>query len=90
MKMVVAGLLLVSAVGASEEYSSNVCKVVMARYEIDPDIKSTKGWRRVANNDNLQDYTDVYILEKDKDILGKCLAKEGFDIESYKRTIGGL
>jgi hypothetical protein len=51
------------------------------RHEIDPDLKAAKGWKRVCNNDKLENYLTKKISSLDKQDLCMCLT---FNVEESR------
>lgn len=50
------------------------CKALYLRNELDPDLKAVKGWKRVCNNDKLENYLTKNITPWEKKELCNCLA----------------
>ncbi len=75
--------------GRIESYYAvaNRCDKMMKKYDIDPSIRSIRGWKRTINNDQLSLYIkDISIY--DKKIVGQCLISKGFNIDKLTRGIG--
>lgn len=49
------------------------CKTLYNRNDIDPDLKAVKGWKRVCNNDKLENYLDKKISLIEKLEICSCL-----------------
>lgn len=75
--------------GISTTSYARECKKIFEKYQIEPEIKSSRGWKRVIRQNNLNDYITMEIDEVDDIFLKKCLIQYGFKIEHYKRSIGG-
>ncbi len=51
------------------------CNLIFKRNEIDPDLKAAKGWKRVCNNDKLENYLTKKVSPGEKAELCMCLTK---------------
>ena len=60
----------------------NNCDKVYKKYNIDPDIKSVRGWRRVSKNNKIMYYADINQLDKDN--VCNCLSKISIQ-DKYKQ-----
>ena len=79
-------LILFSALVFGEQ-----CEYLFNRYNIDPKIKSVKGWKRVIKHGKLHFYIrhEEYINDvDDEEKISKCLVGNGFEMETYNRLIG--
>jgi len=63
------------------------CMYYYNKYNILPETKSIRGWKRVIKKNELYKYTNVDNIFHP--ILEKCLIKDGFNIKTYSRSIGG-
>jgi hypothetical protein len=91
-------LLLTSNIFANNSlnYSStnstptyNQCVTLFKEYDIDPEVRSPKGWQRIYNSGGLLEYLHIYYLNKSTTKqLYRCLITNGFKIELYQRSIG--
>jgi len=64
----------------------NRCDKMMRKYDIDPSIRSIRGWKRTINNDQLSLYIkDISIY--DKKIVGRCLIRKGSSIDKLTKGI---
>ncbi len=70
MKKLVFLLFLTFSVLIAEDQD---CAIIFKRNGIDPDLKAIKGWKRVCNNDKLDNYLDHKVSTKEKDVICMCL-----------------
>jgi hypothetical protein len=58
-------------------------------FNVSPEIKSSKGWKRVKSKDALDTYVDKTKLTLDsKNTLLDCLISSSVDLNSLSHTIG--
>ena len=63
------------------------CGSILNMYNIDPTIRSIRGWKRTVHNGKLSFYIKN-IKKYDKYEVGQCLIKNGFNIDKLTRGIG--
>jgi len=65
--------------------SSSKCQSMFKKYNIDPKIRSVKGWKRVYKSGHLLDFLNIkktFLKSKDsKKKLLQCLIANGFNIQ---------
>jgi len=83
-QIVLTAVLAFSSLSASEES----CQALFARYCIDPEIKSAKGWSRAVLHGRLQEYIESPIAVTHKEELAECLVMYGYDISHRGRYVG--
>ena len=49
------------------------CNLILKRNEIDPGLKGVKGWKRVCNNDKLDNYLTHKVSVYEKNVICECL-----------------
>lgn len=64
------------------------CETIFVKYNISPDIKSQRGWKRIIKKKELYKYIRDDIQYHDFNKLSKCLIIHGFNIKKYNRSIG--
>jgi len=69
----------------------NMCLSLFKKYELFPEIKSLKGWKRVQYNNRLKYYIIDYksITDHEAEEIYFCLFKHSHNIQILSRTIGG-
>lgn len=72
MKKIVFLLFLTFSILMAEDQE---CNAIFKRNELDPDLKAAKGWKRVCNNDKLENYLTKKISPSEKSELCGCLTK---------------
>ena len=88
MKIIITAIMF-TIISLNAEMRDLGCEALMKDYRIDPEVRSVMTWKRAVNNNALQEHTLVLIHVDDKERLGKCLVKNGFDIKIYSRKTGG-
>lgn len=67
------------------------CYYLFKKFDIDPEVRSISGWKRIIKDDDLYDYLDIR-QSKENDTMKKdlenCLINNGFNIRKYQRSIG--
>lgn len=53
---------------------NNECYDIYIKYNLDPNIKAIKGWRRICDHDKLDSYLSKNIAPTEKEKLCKCLS----------------
>jgi len=86
INIVIFILILTHSLNADEPQSE--CPAIFKRYDIYPEIKSVRGWKRVTNQNKLHLYFDYPKNQEYK--ISKCLIKNGFNILKHNREIGGI
>jgi len=71
-----------------ENEKARECKKLFIKYNISPEIKSQRGWKRVVKKKELYKYIIIDIQINDLKNLSNCLIDNGFNIEKYNRSIG--
>ena len=74
--------------GGAGRTKARECKKLFIKYNISPEIKSQRGWRRVVKKKELYKYIIIDIQINDLKNLSNCLIDNGFNIEKYNRSIG--
>jgi len=65
------------------------CIILFKEYDIDPEVRSPKGWFRIYKSGALLEYLHIPYLNIDKTkLLINCLINNAFKIEKYQRRIG--
>lgn len=72
MKKVVFLMFLTFSILVAEDQD---CNLLFKRNEIDPDLKAAKGWKRVCNNDKLENYLSHKVSLAEKNDLCICLTR---------------
>jgi len=73
----------------NKDYSNGTCTVLFKEYDIDPEVRSPKGWYRIYKEGALTNYLHIhYLSTKNEKKLSDCLINNGFKIEKYQRSIG--
>lgn len=57
-------------------HADQICTDIYNRHGIDKDLKSVKGWKRVCNNEKIQNYTDKVLSKSTADEICSCLMLE--------------
>jgi hypothetical protein len=89
-------ILILSTASFADDLEINKysCKAIFKKYNLFPEIKSVKGWKRVRYNKRLNDYIEY---DDDCDTIGEhetkeiysCLFKYSHNVDILSRTIGG-
>jgi len=87
IKMIKHIILTCLSIVILAEAHSFQCKYYYTKYNILPETKSIRGWKRVIKKHELYKYGDIDNIYHP--ILEECLIKDGFNIKKYSRTIGG-
>ena len=69
MKQIIFSIIFVTLL-----YSSD-CDIILEKYNMDLTIKSISGWQRVINNNKIQEYTNIYLTDKQRNEIIKCIKK---------------
>lgn len=76
-------LFLTISVGSSKTLP---CRDLLRLNNIDPKVKSYRGWRRVCNNDKLFLYTKHKLTKEDKNALCSCFVDSSKNRDLYLRA----
>jgi len=75
----------------NKDINQTICQQLFIKYDIDPKIRSRKGWIRVYKSHTLLDFLNIKDNFTDSKInLANCLINDGFDIKKYQRSIGKI
>ncbi len=66
--------------------TNSTCTDVMFTYGIDYNIKRSKGWRRVCNNNKIHLYSNITLDKESVDFICRCVKKS--KTKTSSRAIG--